>query len=73
MMLQVPIMILGVIIGSVGAGLLSRIGVGTPTLQWAAWLVVAGIGIGTGRQQPYTAVQLVLKYVGRARKVYAVH
>lgn len=66
-------MILGVIVGSVGAGLLSRVGVGTPTLQWAAWLVVAGIGIGTGRQQPYTAVQLVLKYVERPREVYTAH
>lgn len=63
-------MILGVIIGSVGAGLLSRIGVGTPTLQWAAYLVVAGIGIGTGRQQPYTAVQLVLKCVCQARDIH---
>jgi hypothetical protein len=62
-------MLLGVIIGSIGAGLLSRIGVGTSTLQWAAFLVVAGIGIGTGRQQPYIAVQLVLKYVRQAREI----
>ncbi len=53
-------MILGVIIGSTGAGFLSRISVYTPTLYWAAWSVVTGIGIGTGRQQPYTAVQIVL-------------
>ena len=62
-MLEVPFMVLGVFIGSVGTGLLSRIGVDTPTIQWAAYLVIAGIGIGTGRQQPYTAVQLVLQYV----------
>ena len=66
-------MILGVIIGSVGAGLLSRISVGTSTLQWAAFLVVAGIGIATGRQQPYTAIQLVLKYVCQAREMFTAH
>ncbi len=62
-------MILGVFIGSIGAGFLSRINVYTPTLYWAAWSVVTGIGIGTGRQQPYTAVQLVLTYVRQISEV----
>ncbi|KAL8704581.1 MAG: hypothetical protein Q9201_002273 [Fulgogasparrea decipioides] len=57
----VPFMVLGVVIGSIGAGLLSRIKPDTPTVQWASYLVVTGIGIGTGRQQPYTAVQVVLR------------
>ncbi|KAF2971336.1 hypothetical protein GQX73_g2190 [Xylaria multiplex] len=56
----VPYMILGVIITSIGAGLLTTIGVTTPTVRWAAYMVINGLGIGMAQQLPYTAVQAVL-------------
>lgn len=52
-------MVLSVIIGSVGTGLLSTIGLDTSTVHWAAYMVLTGIGIGIGVQMPYTAVQVV--------------
>lgn len=58
---QVPYMILGSIICIIGSGLITQIGIDTPTVAWASFLVVAGIGIGMGMQQPYTAVQVVLR------------
>lgn len=59
---QVPFMVLAVIVGAVGGGLLTLLGVDTPTVQWAAYLVIAGFGLGLGIQQPYSAVQVVLRY-----------
>ena len=66
-------MILGVIIGSIGAGLLSRIGVGTSSVQWAAFLIIADNDICPGRQQSNTAVQLVLKSACQAREIFTAH
>jgi hypothetical protein len=60
---QVPFMILGSILTSVGTGLLSQFRPDTPTLQWAGFLVTIGLGLGFGMQQPYTAVQVSLEYV----------
>ena len=56
-------MVLSTIVGSIGAGLLSTIGLNTSTVHWAAYMVITGIGIGIGVQLPYTAVQVVLGYV----------
>ncbi|KAI1078845.1 MFS general substrate transporter [Whalleya microplaca] len=56
----VPYMILGVVITSVGAGLLTMINISTPTVQWAAYMVINGLGIGMAQQLPYTALQAVL-------------
>lgn len=58
--LKVPYMIAGDIIACVGAGLLTTIGASTPTAQWAAYLVITGLGVGMAYQLPYTAVQAVL-------------
>ena len=55
-------MVLSVIIGAIGTGLLSTIGLNTTTVRWAAYMVITGIGIGIGVQLPYTAVQVVLRY-----------
>ncbi|MCJ1404233.1 hypothetical protein MMC11_007458 [Xylographa trunciseda] len=55
-----PFMVLGVLIAIVGVALLSRIDLATTTLQWAAYCVITGIGIGIGIQLPYTALQVVL-------------
>lgn len=54
-------MFLGAAIATVGTALLSRIGLDTSTVQWAAYSVITGIGIGIGIQLPYTAVQAVLR------------
>ncbi|KAI0189643.1 MFS multidrug transporter-like protein [Astrocystis sublimbata] len=57
----VPYMIAGAVIASVGAGLLTTIDLTTPTVKWAAFLVVTGIGVGMASQLPYTALQVVLE------------
>ncbi|KAK2593319.1 hypothetical protein QQS21_008962 [Conoideocrella luteorostrata] len=57
----VPYMIAGVILTSTGAGLLTTIEVSTPTVSWAAFMVINGLGIGMAQQLPYTALQAVLK------------
>lgn len=54
-------MIAGTLLGATGTGLLTKIGLETTTVQWAAYLVTTGIGIGIGIQLPYTAVQVVLR------------
>ena len=56
-------MILGSIVGVVGTALLTTIKIETPTVQWATYLVVSGIGIGLGINIPYTALQVVLRSV----------
>lgn len=55
-------MIAGSIICTIGAGLLTTINLSTPTVQWAAYLVITGLGLGMAGQLPYTAVQAVLTY-----------
>ncbi|KAI0017069.1 MFS general substrate transporter [Xylariomycetidae sp. FL0641] len=57
----VPYMIAGVIVTSVGAGLLTTINISTPTVEWAAYMVINGLGIGMAQQLPYTALQAVLE------------
>ena len=56
-------MIIGQIVTIVGAGLITRFDSHTSTLEWASFLVITGIGMGIGMQMPYTAVQVVLRYV----------
>lgn len=58
---QVPFMVVGSVVGIVGSGLLTQIALGTPTVQWATYLVLTGIGIGIGVNLPFTAVQVVLR------------
>ena len=53
-------MILGECICVVGTALLTQLDVATRTVEWAAYLVVAGIGMGIAMQLPYTAVQVTL-------------
>ena len=55
-------MILGTLICVLGAGLVTRLDLNTPTTQWAAFLVLAGAGLGMAMQLPYTAVQIVLRF-----------
>lgn len=57
----VPSMIGGACIAALGTGLLTRITLGTPTVEWAAYLVVSGLGIGQGLNLPYTALHVLLR------------
>jgi hypothetical protein len=54
-------MIVGQSIGVIGLGLLTRIAPTTKTIEWASYLVISGLGIGTAVQLPYTALQVVLR------------
>lgn len=54
-------MITGGIICSIGAGLLTTVNLSTPTVNWATYLVLTGIGLGMAGQLPYTAIQAVLE------------
>ncbi len=58
-------MVLGSILAVIGSGLLTRIALEIPTAQWAAYIVVTGVGIGLGVNLPYTALQLALRCVLR--------
>ncbi|KAL8935735.1 MAG: hypothetical protein Q9216_005288 [Gyalolechia sp. 2 TL-2023] len=58
--LLVPYMLFGESVCIVGTALLSKIGPTTPTMTWAAYMVVAGVGMGIAQQLPYTAVQVTL-------------
>ena len=55
-------MVIGVAIAIMGTSLLTRIGLSTQIIEWAAYSVVTGIGIGVAIQLPYTAVQATLRY-----------
>ncbi|KAI1205122.1 major facilitator superfamily domain-containing protein [Annulohypoxylon truncatum] len=73
----VPYMIAGGIVCSVGAGLLTTVGLTTPTVKWAAYLVLTGLGLGMAAQLPYTALQAVLEpgdvATGNAIAVFSFH
>ena len=54
-------MLAGEAICIIGTALLTQLTPHTPTVQWAAFLVISGIGMGMAMQLPYTAVQLTLR------------
>lgn len=55
-----PYIFIGEFILVAGTALLTQLRVDTSTVQWAATLVVTGIGMGMAMQLPYTAVQITL-------------
>ena len=44
-----------------GAGVVTRARLTTGFVEFAAYLVLTGIGMGISQQIPYTAIQVVLK------------
>ncbi|EED13968.1 efflux pump antibiotic resistance protein, putative [Talaromyces stipitatus ATCC 10500] len=56
----VPYILVGELICIVGTALLSQLHPLTRTVQWAAYLVVTGFGLGLAMQLPYTAIQVTL-------------
>jgi hypothetical protein len=59
--IQVPYIVAGGVVCSVGAGLLTTVDLSTSTSHWAAYLVITGLGLGMSMQLPYTALQVVLE------------
>jgi predicted MFS family arabinose efflux permease len=55
-----PFMLLGVVLTSVGFGLISTFGPDTERPVWIGYQILAGAGVGFGMQQPLMAVQVVL-------------
>lgn len=52
--------IIGMVIGTVGSGLISTIGPDTSSSKWIGYEILASAGIGMAIQQGFTAVQIVL-------------
>ncbi|OAA76741.1 sulfate permease 2 [Akanthomyces lecanii RCEF 1005] len=57
----VPSMIASVVVLSIGSGLVYTFDRHTSTVKWAASLVVTGLGVGLGIQQPIIAAQTIFK------------
>lgn len=55
-----PFMLASTILSSVGAGLLTTLSVHSRADRWIPYLVIAGLGVGLGEQQPAIAVQSTL-------------
>lgn len=62
---KVLCMIAGQMICAIGAGLLTRLALNTPTVDWAAYLVITGISMGMTMQLPRTdsCTQLLYFYL----------
>ncbi|KAF3055559.1 putative HC-toxin efflux carrier TOXA [Daldinia childiae] len=73
----VPYMIAGGALCCIGSGLLATVDLTTPTVEWAAYLVIIGLGLGMAAQIPYTALQAVLEpedvATGNAIAVFSFH
>ena len=54
-------MFVGQVLCSVGTGLLIIIGISTPTVVWAAYMVITGFGDGLCTNMPYSAIQTILE------------
>ena len=55
-----PFMILSSVLSSIGAGLLTTLGVHTGHAKWIGYQAIFGIGVGCGLQQTFIAAQTVL-------------
>ncbi|EJU00964.1 MFS general substrate transporter [Dacryopinax primogenitus] len=56
----VPLLILGSVLATIGAGLIYTLDIGTPSAQWIGYQVLAGVGIGIGIQIPISAGQAMV-------------
>lgn len=52
-----PLMVLGSILATIGAGLVYTLGLDSPSSQWIGYQALAGIGLGLGLQIPIIVVQ----------------
>lgn len=55
-----PPVLIGPVIGTVGAGLLSTLQVNTPTAKWVGFEILGAAGVGAAVQQYFLAIQTVL-------------
>ncbi|CAK5282664.1 unnamed protein product, partial [Mycena citricolor] len=56
----VPFMIVSTVIASVGAGLITTLGVSSGHAKWIPYQIIYGFGMGLGQNQPALAAQAVL-------------
>ncbi|KAF2688517.1 hypothetical protein K458DRAFT_465018 [Lentithecium fluviatile CBS 122367] len=56
-----PVILVGQLICVVGTGLLTRLDMTTSTVEWTAFLVLTGTGLGMGINTPHTAIQAVME------------
>ena len=73
---QLPLMLVGQILCTIGTGLLITIGSTTSTASWIAIMVTAGFGDGLCTNMPYTAIQGIIQneddvFVGNAIATFA--
>jgi hypothetical protein len=55
-----PYMVLGTMVSTIGAGLMTTLNSSTSTALSTAFMFIVGMGAGIGGNQPFTAVQAVL-------------
>ena len=55
-----PFMLLGTVCTAIGYGLMTTFHPHTPKSIWIGYQILAGVGVGSGMQQPLMAVQVVL-------------
>ena len=55
-----PFLVLGPVLGTIGAGLLYTLGIGSPSAHWIGYQIIAGIGFGFGIQVPIIVGQAVV-------------
>lgn len=57
----VPLLIVGGVVTTIGAGLIFTLGLNSPPSMWIGYQILAGIGIGLGIQVPIIAAQAVVE------------
>jgi MFS transporter, DHA2 family, glioxin efflux transporter len=53
----VPLMLIGGVLSTIGAGLIFTLDIGSPSSKWIGYQVLAGLGIGIGLQVPIITAQ----------------
>ncbi|KAL0930633.1 MFS transporter [Colletotrichum truncatum] len=55
-----PFMVIATVVASIGLGLMTTFEINTGPSKWITYPIIAGIGLGTGTQQPMMGVQSTL-------------
>jgi hypothetical protein len=57
--MQMPVILFGQVLCSIGTGFLTRINTETSTAYWAGFMAMTGLGLGLGINAPHIAIQAV--------------